>query len=115
MIFAVTENEMSRYIDADEAKKKLREYCIDGDEEAEYWFDIMGIESCIDNIVETADVRENVRGEWLKKEKVYKELPNDSTHRYECSICGWSDQHDDNIIVPFCWHCGADMRGGKYD
>lgn len=45
----------------------------------------------------TADVRENVKGEWI--------LHQDSK-TWECSVCGeyqvvWSN---------FCMHCGADMR-----
>lgn len=48
-------------------------------------------------------------GEWIVKEKVYPDLPNDSDYRYECSLCGWEDQHNEKMIVPYCWHCGARM------
>lgn len=48
--------------------------------------------------IESADVRENVRGEWLQNEE--------SPWLYECSKChrvflGTTD---------FCPNCGADMR-----
>ena len=39
-------------------------------------------------------------GKW-----VYKK-PKD----YICSCCGYSD---DNDVAPYCWYCGADMRGGR--
>ena len=49
-------------------------------------------------------------GKWVVKEKVYPDLPNDSDYRYECSLCGWEDQHNEKMIVPYCWHCGARME-----
>lgn len=48
-------------------------------------------------------------GHWIKKEKVYQTLPNDSTYRWECSECNWADEHNEKMIVPYCWHCGARM------
>lgn len=38
-----------RLIDADALKERLKEYCIDGDEQAVQWYDIMGIDETIDN------------------------------------------------------------------
>ena len=38
-----------RLIDADELKYTLKECCIDGDEEAQRWYDIMGIDDGIDD------------------------------------------------------------------
>ena len=38
-----------RLIDADALKDLLKEYCIDGDTNAGYWYSIMGIDDCIDN------------------------------------------------------------------
>lgn len=38
-----------RLIDADALKDRLKEYCIDGDTNAGYWYSIMGIDDCIDN------------------------------------------------------------------
>ena len=59
----------------------------------------------------SADVRENVKGEWINA-KVGKLFPSND---YKCSICG-------NILnfdgvncgrgdANFCPNCGADMRG----
>lgn len=53
---------------------------------------------------------ERRNGKWIKKEKIYPELPEDSDYRFECSLCGWSDQHNDKMIVPYCWHCGSEME-----
>lgn len=49
----------------------------------------------------SADVRENVRGEWIKKEGSLWTLAT-------CSVCGELSVEGDK---PFCPNCGADMRG----
>lgn len=50
--------------------------------------------------VPSADVRENVRGEWL-------EADDEDPCYYRCSICGRMV----DVICNFCPNCGADMRG----
>ena len=58
----------------------------------------------------TADVRENVRGEWI----FHKSTIEGADDSRECSVCGvWL-----NWTMPrnsFCPNCGADMRerGGE--
>lgn len=32
-----------------------------------------------------------------------------------CNQCYCTDEHCKNIKVPYCWHCGADMREGGAD
>lgn len=99
---------MSRYIEAEETKRMLREFCIDGDEDAEYWFDFMGIEDCIDNTVETADVRENVKGEWIRRDSRYVGWIS-----FDCSVCGETLELDRETSNDFkyCPFCGAEMGG----
>jgi hypothetical protein len=50
-------------------------------------------------------------GTWLRKEKVRHNLDGDGDYRYECSVCRHSDEHNENVHVPFCWYCGARMKG----
>lgn len=38
-----------KLIDADALKERLKEYCIDGDEQAMLWYDLMGIDETIDD------------------------------------------------------------------
>lgn len=71
-----------------------------------------------DGAEECADVRwikslssAQKTGHWIMKEKVYDGLIEDSVYRYECSECGFSDEHNSSREVPFCWHCGARMKG----
>lgn len=65
------------------------------------------------NFVDTipsADVRENVRGEWID---AWRSAMDGTRHWYrECSECGY-ERDDDNIDkdTNFCPNCGADMRG----
>lgn len=70
-----------------------------------------------DKIIETltADVRENVRGEWIYW---YEEIENDTCTEYiphcKCSECG--TEYDSHTVkfINFCPNCGAKM-GGNYD
>ena len=53
---------------------------------------------------EVADVRENVRGEWVDFSMSIKGVPTEA-----CGVCGeWSLGMGKN----YCPNCGADMRGG---
>ena len=56
--------------------------------------------------MDSADVRENVRGEWIVK----KDIINCSV----CKRCSWSKSYEDLVrSFNFCPNCGADMRGDK--
>lgn len=68
--------------------------------------------ACID-AQPTADVRENVHGEWI-------EIPDEVfASTYKCSVCGCaplSDGYDvDYALTPYCPNCGADMRGEEHE
>lgn len=83
---------MSRYIDADKLK------IIYASKDIEKYADAFN--KLVDDIP-TADVRENVRGEWIKKKGSLWTLAT-------CSVCGELSVEGDK---PFCPNCGADMRG----
>ena len=102
---------MKRYIDADITKATLKEYCVDDDKEVKKWYDIMGIDDCIDNNVPTADVRENVRGEWIEDKKAEQEHQLIFHKVWTCSQCGERQCRPKGSN--FCPNCGADMRGDK--
>ena len=55
------------------------------------------------------DAQEVRHGHWIERTKVHPDLLNDSTYNYECSECGYWDQHGANVEVPYCWHCGCKM------
>lgn len=92
---------MSRYIDADKLQEAFKE--LHG-----------GKRSLLIDTEPTADVRENVRGEWITPtEKVYSMDGEDITFAYkECNRCHKVYvRTNDN----FCPNCGADMRDGEAD
>lgn len=55
------------------------------------------------------DVRENVRGEWIKHDIYQGIVP----WGHDCSVCGhWFVVGEEKIKdYKFCPNCGADMRG----
>lgn len=61
--------------------------------------------------IAAADVRENVRGQWIGKGK-RRDMPC-------CSVCGHSRFGNSLAFakkyIGFCEWCGADMRGGEKD
>lgn len=51
-------------------------------------------------------------GEWILYENQRQEDVDNGNYLYICSECGKSDIHAKTQKVPFCWWCGADMKGG---
>lgn len=95
---------MSRYIDAYDLKDI--EYINTGD-----FSTTRGIREWVDN-APTADVRENVHGEWIKtgRTNIY------GGFEIECSVCHTKlmvSQSRWDIGENFCEVCGADMRKGE--
>lgn len=129
---------MNRYIDADKLIDDLEhDIAIDQDqilyvgidmrEKELIQFDKDCKQNCIDMLSKapTADVRENVRGEWLdSRANLY-----DKKHVYkQCSNCGTGFIY--GVVMPkrpdgeipvhtqfhnYCPNCGADMRGQTYE
>lgn len=88
---------MSRYIDADKLQKdgwKLRR--------EKHGLLTSTYETMELDCAPTADVRKNVRGEWLHISDGYCDV-------LKCSQCGKTTDSQSN----FCPNCGADMRGDK--
>ena len=54
---------------------------------------------------------ERPKGYWILSQSQNKEDNDNGNYRFECSNCGCSDTHSKATEVPYCWKCGADMRG----
>lgn len=92
---------MSRYIDADSLLTKIkayRPYMYLGEDALSYAIKMVELEP-------SADVRENVRGEWIYDAEAYP-LGNPYGH-YDCDQCGESVPNKTN----FCPNCGCSMKG----
>lgn len=70
---------------------------------------VKGWNDAIDAIIDNAPtVEERPKGKWVLKETDYDDGGN---NLYECTNCHHSDTHSGSTEVPYCWYCGADMRG----
>ena len=87
---------MRRYIDADKIEyEDMLRPCGDGNyEECQ-----IAYRDRIDNIP-IADVRENVKGEWIR---------NDNG-TYSCSVCQAWIPEEQHYYARYCLHCGAEME-----
>ena len=106
--------DMSRYIDADKHLQKLGERrdtaiiwelnCNDEATKDRAQEAILIFNECILELINapTADVRENIKGEW----KIYCDDKGVVQDCY-CDQCGFNSVIGGN----FCPNCGADMRG----
>ena len=93
-----------RYIDADKLIDDIRPFAgYDSNRSNKDW--VRRFEIAID-AQPTADVRENVRGEWIPDCEYDGE---DDWYFWTCSECNY----DSDEQYRFCPNCGADMRGDK--
>lgn len=52
-------------------------------------------------------VEERQHGHWVQ----VSDWDKDGNAHFDCSVCGYGDKHGDDVVVPYCWHCGAKMDG----
>lgn len=94
---------MSRYIDADELKQH---YAWWNNEDKETFDEIVDAQP-------TADVRENVKGEWEHWGSPFSD-ESEVIDTIVCSVCGArfiEPKDETKEEYNFCPNCGADMRG----
>ena len=56
---------------------------------------------------------ERKKGKWLLSDEQRREDTDNGNYRYVCSNCLHSDIHAKTQEVPYCWWCGAYMKGGQ--
>ena len=111
---------MTRYIDPEELKANLGEppeNLTSSAEEIQALNDFYMFQTLID-AQPTADVRENVKGEWQEKDVIHEVEASTAIDEWQsarCSVCG--KYHTTPYLYYFddfnyCPNCGADMRGG---
>lgn len=93
-----------RPIDADEMKsiKSIQSANFNSIESIREWIDAQP----------TADVRENVKGEWLDYCDNPIKFYFDGRYSAHCSVCGYHPEYEEEMrSAKFCPNCGAEMRG----
>lgn len=59
---------------------------------------------------ELLELRKTSRhGKWVY---IFEPDENDNV-QCNCSVCGARDLHAKDMVVPYCWKCGANMDGEK--
>lgn len=61
--------------------------------------------------IEDADEVKLRQGEWIMSDIQCKEDTDNGNYQYICSVCGRGDIHARTQEVPYCWWCGARMKG----
>lgn len=69
--------------------------------------DIWGVEERLDELP-AADVAPVVHAHW----KFVSGPDEDNNLQFMCDNCGAGDVQALDVIVPYCWKCGARMDGG---
>lgn len=58
-----------------------------------------------DDVKEAPTIESELRhGHWIKVGCSFY-----GVSRYECSVCHYTDEHNESREVPYCWQCGARM------
>ncbi len=83
------------HIDTEEILKRIRE---------EY--------ELTDDIVPSAD---RPQGEWKLSDFQFKADNDNDNYSYVCTNCNHTDIHAKTQKVPYCWWCGARMKGADDD
>jgi hypothetical protein len=65
--------------------------------------------SCDGRVPGCEHFKEERIGVWLYT----GEIDEDGNVQANCSLCGAGDKHAESMVgkVPYCWKCGADMKG----
>lgn len=108
-----------RLIDADELRKTMYHEAFETDTDMQRWDSGCWIRyKMFENALENApniEAEPVKHGHWIRGEKIYPDMLNDTTYGYWCSECHHADVHGDNTHVSYCWNCGAKMDLGEVE
>lgn len=63
------------------------------------------------NIIYDSYYPNRPKGKWILAALQNEDEIRNGNYFYECSNCNHMDLHAKEQEVPYCWYCGADMRG----
>ena len=64
-----------------------------------------GYDAAMICVSEMPTIEERKHGHWIQVSDWDKE----GNAHFDCSVCGFGDKHVEDVVVPYCWHCGARM------
>lgn len=96
-----------RLIDADALRDEWPEP-IDWMDREQVLCHITWFRAVIDNMPTIDPVK---HGRWMLSENQREEEVANDNYQYICSCCGKADLHAKSQEVPYCWWCGARMKG----
>lgn len=65
--------------------------------------------------IKTMPSEDRPHGEWIESEYQNDADVANGNYAYVCSNCHHTDTHAKTQRVPYCWYCGADMRGEDHE
>ena len=90
-----------------------KEYTLPNGKKAVFEYDMFGIGmislECMDELM--AMIADRPQGKWLLSD-LQSQVDNDNgNYAYVCTNCNHTDIHAKTQKVPYCWWCGARMKG----
>lgn len=98
-----------RRIDADALKEAVNKADFDF---GCYYDHTCDTQEMVNRIIDNAPTVEQPTGEWIE-ETVPVALVGRGNRQCTCSNCGHGDIQAKTQEVPYCWFCGAKMKGGE--
>lgn len=103
-----------RLIDADALRAQMYHEAFETDTDMQRWDGGCWIRyKMFENAIGNAPTIEpqRMRGKWIRAEYQREEDIINGNYMFVCSNCSHVDFHAKTVEVPYCWYCGADMRG----
>lgn len=74
------------------------------------WYSNMTLRQSMREAINSVPSAEK-QGKWIMSDIQCKEDTDNGNYQYICSVCGHGDIHARTQEVPYCWWCGARMKG----
>lgn len=72
----------------------------------EAWYDIL-------NAIADCEDKSRPQGKWLLSDLQSQADNDNGNYLYVCTNCNHTDIHAKTQKVPYCWWCGAKMKGAE--
>ena len=105
-----------RLIDADALINRMYHDAFETDTDMQKWDSGCWIRyKMFENAIDEQPTIEPKQGKWIMSDIQNKADTDNGNYQYICSECGHGDIHAKTQEVPYCWWCGAKMKGADDD